>query len=237
MEDTKHFLQDCPALSAQRSRMRSILSARLSDAGVPGAFLLKQFELGGAPQLELLLGSTVVFPACHDDTMASRYAEQCAMALWIADKNCKNYFCAIWRRRASIVGELRIVGNTLVRVPPAKPSHPQEATAEAALVHCQPGRFRSFWEPWLRHVVLEGQEDPQTSRRRMRLKRGKRNFFRVWRGHSTGIFYKWSDCLSSIRGFHDPGFKGFNTLKGAQDFVPPRTRARAIGPGVPVIVP
>ena len=45
----------------------------------------------------------------------------------------------------------------------------------------------------------------------------KANFFAVWRGKKSGVFYKWSDCKAALRGHMDPGFKGYRTLQEAYD--------------------
>ena len=45
----------------------------------------------------------------------------------------------------------------------------------------------------------------------------KANFFAVWRGGKSGVFYKWSDCKAALRGHMDPGFKGYRTLQEAYD--------------------
>jgi ribonuclease HI len=44
-----------------------------------------------------------------------------------------------------------------------------------------------------------------------------RNFFVVWRGWKTGVFYQWRDCKRAIQGFVGAQFKGFQTLDGAEE--------------------
>lgn len=47
----------------------------------------------------------------------------------------------------------------------------------------------------------------------------KKNFFAVKSGRKTGIFTDWSECRESIKGYAGQEFRGFNTLKEAQDYI------------------
>ena len=46
----------------------------------------------------------------------------------------------------------------------------------------------------------------------------RKNFFLVWRGRKIGLFYKWSHCYASIRGYKDAKFKEFDSSQEACDF-------------------
>ena len=77
-----------------------------------------------------------------------------------------------------------------------------------------PGPLRQLqtrrpWPTWVRRPAdSKWSNSPRTSER-------KANFFAVWRGHTTGVFYKWSDCKAAIRGHKNPGFKGCRCLEEA----------------------
>ena len=64
---------------------------------------------------------------------------------------------------------------------------------------------------------IETERDILSSTTRSYEKKSTKNFNHVWRGHIEGLFYKWSDCLESIREFPGPKFKGFHVLgQGSQ---------------------
>ena len=68
-------------------------------------------------------------------------------------------------------------------------------------------------KPWLKILESEEHQRSPTSPRK--------NFYRVWVGRKLGIFSSWSYCLASVAGYPGAKFKGFYSLKRAQDFSPP----------------
>ena len=73
--------------------------------------------------------------------------------------------------------------------------------------------LREFWEPWLPYVREQKFKQYKTNRRK--------NYFRVWKGGTTGIFYKWADCKTAVAGYPGPNVLGFPTLEAtvfASDF-------------------
>jgi len=212
VEDTTHFVQECPSLSSQRLFLDKVLDKRLSHLGRPGDYIIAKMRKGGLCRLKLLLGSEITFPTTTTHEDVRLYQEQCAKALWVLDTASKNFFLAAWRYRTSVIGELKIVGSRLVRTPPAKPFVTPTPTADDE-ERCDPPDQR-FWRQWLIHV-LAGASNTGSRRREGKQKKKRSNFFAVWRGRKTGVFYKWSDCREAIRGHPAPEFRGFSTLEEA----------------------
>ena len=197
-------------MAVHRASLASCLGSRLASAGSPGSFLLAAYHTSGSRRLGLLLGAEVVFPACPVDQEEAEYVEQCAMSLWILNAVAQNFLVAAWRHRESLIGVVSVVGGRLVTAPPLKVQQRLEALRSPA---ASPIRFRRFWKRWIPHVRMAGLCEPPLKRRS--LHKGKCNFFTVWNGRRKGVFYKWSDCKSSISGYPDPGFRGFKTLDEA----------------------
>ncbi|GAX29592.1 hypothetical protein FisN_24Lh049 [Fistulifera solaris] len=49
--------------------------------------------------------------------------------------------------------------------------------------------------------------------------KGKKRFYAVARGHSTGIFRSWPQCEAQVKGYSGASFKGFATEQEAQNFL------------------
>ena len=47
--------------------------------------------------------------------------------------------------------------------------------------------------------------------------RGRANFYVVYKGKNTGVYYKWSDCKQAIAADDTAKFKGCQTLQEAYD--------------------
>ena len=43
------------------------------------------------------------------------------------------------------------------------------------------------------------------------------NFFVVWQGHHTGVFYRWRDVCAATSGWAGAKFKGFDSLAAAEE--------------------
>ena len=117
-----------------------------------------------------------------------------------------------------MAGSYNIIGGRIVCTPPDDELliwlHQRDSQPSVRLARCQPHdpAMREFWEPWLQYL------EP-----RLAIKTGKsirKNFFRVLQGHTTGLFYKWSDCLEATKGYKNAKFKGTNSLVDAIMFAP-----------------
>ena len=210
IENVPHFLTACKALSLHRHRLVSVLEARLSVLGTPGSFVLGEFRNDTDTRLKLILASDVQFPVCPSDQDERRYDQLCAMTLWSLDKASKNFIAALWQHRRTVLGDLTVVGGKLVRTPvPCKAS--PSPTVSRVPPRRPPDNFRQFWSSWLTYIRTS-EPKPIASTRD---KKGRYDFYNVWRGNKPGVYYKWSDCQTSIRGHPDPGVKGFATLEAA----------------------
>ena len=133
-----------------------------------------------------------------------------AKAWWILDKACKNFLRVCWRRRSHIIGKHFIAKQALVlQMEPKEVAWDEDAPVT-------PGPPRSLgprrpWSTWVRRTSTSMWANAHRTSGR------KANFYAVWRGHTTGVFYKWSDCRAAVRGHKDPGFKGYRTLREAYD--------------------
>ena len=45
----------------------------------------------------------------------------------------------------------------------------------------------------------------------------KKKYYAVWKGHQTGVFESWEDCLKQIKGFQDAQYKSFETFAEAEN--------------------
>ena len=171
----------------------------------------------------LLLGGQLSFPAAYRSPREElRYRRLCAQVLWSIDKSVKNFLLIAWRMRTALAGSYNIVGGRIVCTPPDdklltwlhQRMSQRNRQPPVRLARCEPHdpAMREFWEPWLHYL------EPRSSNKTRKSIRKK--FFRVWQGHTTGLFYKWSDCLEATKGFKDAKFKGFISLADAIKFVP-----------------
>ena len=44
----------------------------------------------------------------------------------------------------------------------------------------------------------------------------KKKYYTVWKGHHTGVFDSWEDCLAQIKDFKGAQYKGFETFEAAK---------------------
>ena len=137
------------------------------------------------------------------------------MSLWALDKHTKNFIRVAWRRRTAKVGSFSThlsEGGRLALThipPPAGCEVLADPPNRPPLRRVTDPRFKEFWAPWLHMCRAPSARQHSPSRRK--------NFFIVWRGRKKGIFYKWSHCLASIRGYKGAKFKGFDSLQEACD--------------------
>ena len=127
-----------------------------------------------------------------------------AKVLWSLDK--------LWRKRRALLGDLTIAEGRIVRKPSTEATlqwyHRHQCTLRAPLaqVDLHSHNVPEFWEPWLPY--LRPYSPRQYKKNRIR----RKNYFRVWEGHNTGVFYyKWSDCKTAVSGYPGPKFLGFPT--------------------------
>ena len=126
----------------------------------------------------------------------------------------------IYAATSLYIGSFRVVpgagGSTLEHTPPRmRSAAPNTAASQHdSLPHSvHDPALREFWKPWLKILDSEESQRSPTSPRK--------NFYKVWVGRKTGIFSSWSYCLASVAGYPGAKFKGFYSLKRAQDFSPP----------------
>ena len=209
VEDARHFVLGCPALSVHRERFCSILQPALRAVGVAGAQLWSMFHVsllrGSGAALELIAGAcpSLQCPRGHD---VSDFEEECGKAYFIFDKVSKDYLVCCWRARGARVGIIRVVRHTLVHSPPCSPvsfTYPSPVRLLSVL-------DRDQWEPFVR-LYRVGSSTP------VRVKCKKRsNFFVVKRGRVEGIFYRWCDAFAAVAGFPGGSVKGFASLLEAE---------------------
>ena len=200
LENTRHFLLECPALAPLRRRLASDLETRLLGAGRAGQALMTAFRGGGVSRLKLMLGFPFAFPARGPDVSTRAHREHCAIALWVMDKTTKNYLAKCWAFRKSVMGDLTIERGRLVRSAPTKDFVHSPVREDRPFY-----QLRRFWGPW---VAKPPPMNPWPRGKGMK----RRGFFAVWSGRSIGVFHKWSDVRDNIRGRPDARFKGFSTL-------------------------
>ena len=215
VEDTPHFLQCCPAFSRERQVLLAILKDRLTTAGSPGSTALSQFVGGGEQQLLLMLGAKPRFLTPkqleeEDEEEREVRLQNQGKAWWTLDKACKNFVRVCWRRRNHIIGKHYIAKRTLVLQ-----TEPKEVVwkddSPITIGPLRPLGTRRPWSTWVQRASTSMWTNSHRTNGR------KANFFAVWRGKKSGVFYKWSDCKAALRGHMDPGFKGYRTLQEAYD--------------------
>ena len=212
VENIDHFLLDCAALRPCRNKLLNGLRIVLRAQGLPGAVLLRAFQTSRAQRMAMLLGAgpRVLRKAGLVD--AEENAGQWARACWQVNRMCKNYLVACWRVRESVMGVISIAGGVLCRDPPtdrARRAMAGQLRSWTDDEEAMPEKCRRLWEKWL----------PSPTRKpgwRRTGRRGPANFYVVYRGRNTGVFYQWSDCMRSIANFEDACFQGFASLQEAR---------------------
>ena len=221
-EDTAHFLCHCPRFAEERAMFASQVRDVLQRLGDPGLLVLHRLMRDPTTLLDIALGAHFDFPPPRGTKReVNRYKSLCAKTLWALNKSAKNFLMVVWRKRRALLGDLNIAHGRIVRTPPKVAvvrwleRHRRSSLAPDQLPHIRlHGRgVLEFWKPWVQYVEDNRSKQYKKSRRK--------NFFRVWRGTQTGLFYKWSDCLAAIKHVHNPKFRGFKTLQEAILFNPP----------------
>ena len=144
-------------------------------------------------------------PGLDADELRS-HLDQSAKALWLFDKVSKNFLVACWRARAATLGSVNLVDGQLV--------HKAATTAFPVFKPCiVPVGLDPFaiadrpWKAW-GPAVQAGTKWCSTK---------MNNFFVVWQGRHTGVFYRWRDVCAVTSGWAGAKFKGFDSLAAAEE--------------------
>ena len=109
----------------------------------------------------------------------------------------------------------RALTNRPMRLPLVLQTEPKEVVwdddSPITISPLRPLGTRRPWSTWVQRASTSMWTNSHRTNGR------KANFFAVWRGRKSGVFYKWSDCKAALRGHMDPGFKGYRTLQEAYD--------------------
>ena len=208
IEDVAHLVQYCPTMAPCRERMIFELERRLAVAGETGRQILRQVRAGGEEQLRVLLGGEDSDAGGDEATQDAR-----AYATWVTDKTAKSYLRACWRLRTALIGELR-VENGVLQSDVSTENATSVLRAQNERARGREGGLREqveHWRPWVRR------SGGSTGSRRVARTRHRSAFYVVWRGRQEGLFYKWPDCMRSVANFAGAKFKGFRTLREAED--------------------
>jgi hypothetical protein len=149
--------------------------------------------------------------------------QACAKARYAMDKIAKNYLSACWRVRQQKMGRFRMQyrdGRTRLIVNEAwQETVPVDETIGRVVSSMDRNRAgsgahnRLIWDGgWKEWVIRDNTIEWQGVKHKHR-----RKYFKVWRGRTKGVFYKWRDCWRSIKGTVNPSFKGFDTLQEARN--------------------
>ena len=205
-EDEHHLLWGCPMFSEDRATMKAMVEQVLRQAGQAGQQARKLLQDHTKLQ-QVILGTPLpitVPPGSKRDQ--AEFKKNGAKLLWALDKIAKNFLLVVWKRRTAIAGTFSIENGALTANPPdAKHrrwlcnNRSRRPLTPSLNIHSR--QLQQFWSPWLRYFKKCNDRSYE--------KKCRKNFYRVWCGRRVGLFYKWSDCLESIRGYPSPKFKGF----------------------------
>ena len=204
-ENVQHFLS-CPGLVSCQRAFDQVCRDKLSCLGVPGLFLLS--GVLGRQRLQLLLAGSPSWPECPADQDQDAYRDLCGQAAWSLDKAVKNFLVACWRLRESVVGVLLVKRGVFCRT--ASTFTARDLLRKRIVSPTSPpsvAKFHNFWQKWVPVI----KKDWHGSGRRK-----PANFYVVFHGRQTGVFYKWSDCVRSIASVEGSKVKGFDTLQLAE---------------------
>ena len=214
-DDTRHFIGACPAFVRERAKLQQQIRTNMFLLGKPGALVLSQLQEDPEVWFDTVLGAKIriKLPNALSGAETHQFQAYAAKALWSLDKSVKNFLLVLWRKRRALLGDLTIAEGRIVRKPPTEATlrwyyrHQRTLRAPLAQVDLHSHNVREFWEPWLPYLRSYSPRQYKKNRRK--------NYFRVWEGHTTGVFYKWSDCKSAVSGYPGPKFLGFPTLEEA----------------------
>jgi hypothetical protein len=218
VEDVEHFLLQCPVLDPCRRQLEHRLDAVLPGLGKPGAELLARYYDGREGRLRVLLGDlSVEYRGVEDDAEDHSGRSEVGKAKWFVDKNVKNFLVVCWRVRESVLGSLTVQHGQLVsessKWAVEEVLDSQVVCGDVDVSQVWDGS-RKFWSEWMPQVERKGPLFPPYS-----VKRGPCAFYAVKKGRSTGIFYRWVDCMRSIAGVEDRVFCGRRTLQEVQEWM------------------
>jgi hypothetical protein len=218
VEDALHFVLHCPVLARVRSDFRRALEGALVQAGVAGQLLLAKFCCA-SPEAALrqIAGLQQYMPPDVGSSPEQQrlHVEQFAKACWLFDKVAKNFLVACWRARAASIGSMKVVDKQLVHTPATASAPCSTKAFEPPGVLDEAVTASRPWKAWLSMT----QPAPRVKKRVSNIN----NFFVVWVGRSTGIFYRWCDVWASVAGYRGAKFKGFESVADAYEaFTPPR---------------
>ena len=163
---------------------------------------MRSFDSGGVDQLRLMLGNILEFPL-H---FCKEFANECGKALWCVSKTIKNYAMLCWRYRAERLGRISLRGSVVsFSLPAGTCSDPRSCVPSGKVASAE----ETEWAEWV----------PKTGGLWDDFQRGvlRPAVYRVFRGRSTGVFYRWSDVLRNVANFDNAKFKGYATFREAYD--------------------
>ena len=214
-DDTYHIIGACPVFARERRHLQQQVRSNMACLGEPGAAILSQLQDDPEVWFDTVLGAyrSIDIPNGLTGTEIHQFKMLAAKTLWSLDKSVKNFLLVLWKKRRALVGDLTIADGRIVRndPPPATRQwyrrYQRSLRSSLPKVELHDNSVREFWEPWMSCLRDPHLKDYKKNRRK--------NYFRVWMGHTRGVFYKWSDCKTAITGYNNPKFKGFPTLEKA----------------------
>lgn len=212
-EDVKHFLTVCPLLHPCRARLLREIATALEPLGEPGVVLLEKCGRGGDALLEVVLGRD--HPELQALVEVARTQknlpciEECGRARWVVDKIVKNYIVACWKIREAAMGRFRVEGGQLLH------SYTETGVSVRELLALQDEPLKTPADRvmrippqlWIPRAVKQCPNKKKPSERAA--------FYIVFRGWTTGLFYKWAESMRALKGHPDPHAKGYRTLTAA----------------------
>ena len=133
----------------------------------------------------------------------------CGRVRWLTDKISKNYLVACWRIRQVAMGRPRMVNGQLRHTRARVGNLTVTELLEQQSEPLQPPHARCMRTPLTRWLP-KPKAQPKTGTHQARVA-----FYIVFFGRTTGLFYKWTDCLRSIKGYPNASVKGYRTLPAA----------------------
>jgi hypothetical protein len=210
-EDVPHFMLSCTAYQTERDELIRLIRVRVGEAAS------EDFQCGTQQtRAEMLLGT-------HSSFMSTD-PQECAKARYVMDKVAKNYLRICWRARQQKMGRFRLQfrdgRSRLIFDEGWRSTVPEDESIAKAVTNMTRNARASIgvsdnlagdggWKEW---VVRGTGMDWHGAKNRK-----KRKYFKVWRGRTLGVFYKWRDCWRSIRHTQNPSFKGYDTLQEAMN--------------------
>ena len=112
-----------------------------------------------------------------------------------------------------MIGELRVEHGVLKADATAEDAR-SVLRAQGERPEKREGGFREHeehWRPWAQRL------GGRAGIKRVTRARHRSAFYVVWRGREEGLFYSWPGCVRSVANFPGAKFKGFRTLREAEE--------------------